>query len=237
MKKTVSLLLVALLCCCMTLSVFADTFVPSIGYKDNPDVDGEIELIDEDDKVVEKLDSECLEITPVSEAMDTPADQRSDSDKLLVEVYEQLTDGTMKLPFDESMGDMVIRDLFDASLICGDVHTDPSHVDELAKPGVYIRITFDIGVKKDTEVVVMAYVDGVWAPIESVVNNGDGTVTCVFEQICPIAFCVEEQGAEPPHTGDINGMELVFWGALMLASLAGVVAMLVIPNRKQTKRK
>lgn len=237
MKKIISLFLVAALCCCAALPAMAEEFVPSIGYKDNPTIEGEIELVDKEENVLEKLDSECLEITPVSEAIDTPEDKRSDSDKLLVDVYEKLTDGTMKLPYDETMGDMVIRDLIDASLICGEEHTDPNHVEELAKEDVYIRLTFDLGVKPETEVVVMAYVDGKWEVIETVRNNGDGTVTCVFNQICPIAFSVEADSAEPPHTGDTMGSDLLLWLILLIISFVAVVTMLVYPHRKSAKKK
>lgn len=230
MKRILSLLLVMLLCCMMVLPVSAaDGFVPSISYKDHPEVEGDPELIDKDGETVQELDGDCLKITPVSDAIDTPEAQRSDAEKLLIEVYEKLSDGSMKLPFAGDDADkMVIRDLIDASLICGDYHADPSHVDELAKPGVFIEITFDLGVDPDTNVVVMAYIDGEWTPIESVKNNGDGTVTCVFEEICPIAFCVEADAAyASPYTGDTIGDGLVFWAVLMAVSMVAIVILLV----------
>lgn len=231
-----SVIAAMLLCCAMVLPVCAaDGFVPSISYKDNPDA-GEIKLVDGDEKVLHELDSECLEITPVSDAVNTPEDERSDADKLLVEVYEKLTDGSMKLPYEgENTENMVIRDLIDASLICGNVHTDPNHVDELAKPDVYIEIVFDLGVDADTKVVVMAYVDGKWAPIYKVENLGDGRVRCVFDEICPIAFCVDAE-ADNTQTGDTIGDNLVLWIVLLVVALMAIVALQVV-RRKTSKNK
>lgn len=240
MKKIVCLFIAVLTLCAMVIPASATgEFVPSISYKDNPDVVEPPVLVDPEGEELEKLDMHCLEITPVSEAIKTKEDQRTDVEKLLVEVYEKLSDGSMKLPFEGDNADkMVVRDLIDATLVCGDVHTDPSHVEELAKPGVCIEITFDLGVEAGTEVVVMTYVDDQWNPAEKVTNNGNGTVTVIFEQICPIAFCVE-QGTEnvPPQTGDqISPLRLVFWGALLLASAAAVV-ILLIPRRKKKQSK
>ena len=230
MKKIVSLLLVAALCCCTMLSVFADEFVPSISYKDNPETEGAIELVDSAEKSLSNLEDDCVEIVAVSSVMDTPEADRTDAEKLLAEVYQKLTDGSMKLPFDASMGDMVIRDLIDVSLTCVEDH---DHAEDLAEDGTSIRMTFDLGVGKETEVVVMSYADGEWTPAKSVKNNGDGTVSCVFEHLCPVVFCVEADDATPPQTGDVNGAELALWSALMLGSLGVVVTMLVAPHRKR----
>ena len=46
--------------------------------------------------------------------------------------------------------------------------------------------------KPPVEVAVFSYVDGEWIEAVSVTNNGDGTVTVVFEDICPVAFAVKE---------------------------------------------
>lgn len=236
MKRLICMLLVLVLSVGMALPVSAlSDFVPSISYKDHPDVPKPPVLIDEEDNILHELEYPCLEITSVGEAAQTPDDEKTDADKLLLDVYKQLTDGTMSLPFAEDKAEnMVIRDLIDASLICGNTHTNPSHVEELAKPGVFIEITFDLGVEPGTEVVVMAYIDGQWAPIHSVKNNGDGTVTCVFDQICPIAFCVEEKD-DAPKTGDVAIPQLILWTVLLLGSFAAVVVLLLSKRRKSKK--
>lgn len=235
MKRVFCFLLMLALCVSMVAGVSAANFVPSISYKDKPEVKVLSELLNEEEEVIHKLEGPCLEITSVAEAAKIPVAERSESDKLLLEVYDKLTNGTMKLPFEADKAEnMVIRDLIDASLVCDDYHKDPNHVEELAKPSVYIQITFDLGVKADTEVVVMTYIDGQWAPIHKVTNNGDGTVTCMFEEICPVAFCVEEK-TESPKTGDVMIHELMLWIALMVCSFAAVVALLLTKRRRHKK--
>lgn len=241
MKKLLSLLVALTLCCGMVLPAFAEEFVPSIPYKDVPDIVDDPYIVEEDDR--EQLDKGCLEITPVSEALAVPEAERTPAEALLVEVYGKLMDGSMKLPVGGQMARArttqpeetkyyIIRDLFDASLVCGDYHIDPSHVEELAKPGVCLEITFDLGIEADVEVMVMTYIDGVWAPIERIVNNGDGTLTCLFEEICPIVFCVEDENQIPaPPTGDAQRQELLFWAFMMVATSALVILMVIFRRK------
>lgn len=235
MRRILCALLVLLLCFSLATSAFAADFVPSISYKDHPDVVDPPELVDEDEKKIEELDWPCLKITSVAEAKDTPKAERTDYEKLLLEVYKELRDGTMKLPSDKDK-DLVIRELLDATLICGDKHTNPSHVKELAKPGVYLKLTFDLGVKKNTKVVVMTYIDGEWIRVEDVANNGDGTVTCLFEEICPIVFCVEQK-SEVPKTGDVAIPKLILWVVVMVVSFVAILVLLLSRRRKSRKSK
>ena len=66
------------------------------------------------------------------------------------------------------------------------------------------------------------------------VNNGDGTLTCVFEDICPVVFCVEEDYhiGPPPKTGDEFGRKLPLWIALMVVSLIAIVVLVVLYRKK-----
>jgi hypothetical protein len=126
----------------------------------------------------------------------------------------------------------IVRDLFDASMICGRYHTDPSHVEQLERPGVYLELTFDVGVEADEEIVVMVFIDGVWTQIEEIINHGDGTLTCLFEDSCLIAFCVEDENQVPaPPTDDVNRQELIFW-LIMLVSTSALLVVMVSFRRK-----
>ena len=88
-------------------------------------------------------------------------------------------------------------------------------------------------VPASAHVTVMAYVDGEWSAIKSVVNNGDGTVTCIFEDICPVAFVVEETGnADGPLTGDAMGQNMWIWMAVMAACVAGITILLLMKRKK-----
>lgn len=218
MKKMTVFAAVLLLCLSLACPVFAaETFVPSISYKDLPVVQWPVELVDADGEPIQELDQGCLVITPVSEA-ETSAEIPADAKELLLEVYQKLSDGSMTLPGDE---DLIIRDLFDASLIC-----DDDHREQLAQEGACIELTFDLDIPAREDVVIMYYLDGTWYPAESVVNNGDGTVTCSLENLCPIAIAVSEEIYDvPAQTGDASG--ILFWTAVMLTSAAAMVLLVI----------
>lgn len=223
MKKVICALLALVLSVMLPISAFATEFVVSVGYKDHPEVDFPVDLLDEDGNKIGEIDEGCLVITSVAEVEDSdeiPEDAREE----LLEVYKQLTDGTMTLPYDED-GDYVIRDLIDVSLICTDGHKELVEQD-----GVYIEITFDLGVVSGEEVIVMVYVDGKWEEVPQVTNNGDGTVTVLFEDICPVTFSVKSDSHTPPaQTGDTSGV--VMWMGLMAVSAAALVALVVFRRK------
>lgn len=220
MRKMLSLMLAVLLCVCLASPALAakDGFVPSIGYKDGPEiVDAEM---NEEDVVA------CLVVTSIQEAEAKSTDIDQDARDLLLQVYGQLVDGSMKLPMESD--DFVIRDLVDVSFSvpCDDEHT---HKEWLAEEDTAVDITFDLGVEPDEVVTVMAYVDNKWVHVPTD-NNGDGTVDCVFEDICPVVFCVG--GSTPPaQTGDIAGQQLILWIVLMVVSLVAVVVLVVRRNK------
>lgn len=225
MKKLVCFVTVLLLCISLAVPAFAtSTFVPSIPYKDVPEIEWPVELIDEEGEIIDEIDWEHLVVTPISE-VETSTEIPEDSREELLEVYEDLTSGEMELPSDE---DLVIRDLFDASWIC-----DDGHEEELEKEGVCIEITLDIDIEPDVDVVVMVYVDGEWIPAEEVINNDDGTITVILEDICPIAIAVPQEYVDvPDQTGDNSG--IMIWVMVMIASAAALVVLLV--SRRKTAR-
>ena len=97
-----------------------------------------------------------------------------------------------------------------------------------------VSITFDLGVNKSTEVVVMVYLDGQWVEAESVVNNGDGTVTVVFEDICPVAFCVKRSAqTELPKSGDPAAENLPMYLTAMVVSAVALVVLLIWRGKKR----
>jgi len=235
MKKTLCILVALLVCTSLAVPAFAaaDTFVPSISYKDHPDAE-DFELCDPDGNEIEPIAGECLVITSVQDALNGTATGIGEKERqILLDVYQQLEDGSMKLPYKENDKDMVIRDLFDASVYC-----DDSHREELKKPGVCIKLTFDLGIAPGVTPVVMTYVDGQWVYAESVVNNGNGSITVVLEDICPIAISVRA-GQEapidpmPPKTGDEFGRQIGVWIAVMAVSAAAVVALVIVYFKKR----
>lgn len=233
MKKLICLLTVLALAMAFACPVFAaEAFVPSISDKKEPDIvpddEGVIGEIWKDDEVIDKVEGGCLVITPISEA-ETSTEIPEDAREELLYVYKELLEGDMTLPYEQDGLDpetMVIRELIDASWLCED------HPAMLEPEGVTIDLTFDIGVDADTKVYVYVYIDGVWTAVP-VINNGDGTVTCTFEELCPIAFCVAAGTGKPPvQTGD--EFNPTIWIVLLAVSAAALVAVVVL-RRKLVK--
>lgn len=227
MKKLICLLLTVMLCVALACPVLAaeGDFVPSIGEKDAPELI--IAILKENGIQVEEIPEDCLVITSVAQAASSTQIPEA-AKQLLLQVYEALNNGSMKLPYDKinpniDPDDMVIRDLFDLSWLCSD------HPEELKKEGVTLVCDFDLGVGANTTVVAMVYVNGEWVPV-SCVNNGDGTVSCEFEEICPVVFSVSDSVYDtPPQTGDDANVGL--WIALLAISAVALVG-LVFLRRK-----
>lgn len=237
MKKFVSILVALLVCCSMILPVMAaeNTFVPSITYKGGlPLVGADTNMKDKDGNPIGSKIIDCLVVTSISEAKNKSTDISQEDRDLLLDLYEKLSDGSMKLPVE---GDYVIKEMVDLSFKYDGCRKDEEHnsKDEcLRQPGVTLTLTFDLQVKKNADVVVLVYVDGEWQPIESVKNNGDGTVTCVFEDICPVLFLVDAKALEDvPKTGDQMGSDLMLWVGIMGACLVGIVAVSVAMGKKR----
>lgn len=225
MKRVFSLVIALALCMSLSISAFAaeNTFVPSITYKDGPDVTS-AELDGKDA-------SGCLIVTTLKEAKEKSTDITQDERDTLQQVYEELKNGATKLPTDD---DYVIRELIDLSFKyegCRVIEEHGHKDQKLKEEGVTLTVDFNLGVSQNDEVLVFVYIDGKWQPIESVKNNGDGTVTCVFEDICPVAFAIKQSAnIAPPKTGDMQNIGL--WVGLFTIS-AAALAILVFSRKKR----
>lgn len=232
MRKLICLLITALLCVSLVCpALAAEEFVPSISYKGTPNVvaikdqsgnDAAAAIRDAAGTVTGYVYDTCMILTPVSNAADD-AQVPAEVKKELQALYAALNDGTMKLPYGDGVKaeDMVIRDLFDVSWRCSH-----GHAAALEPNGIVFEMTFDLGVAKDATVVVMTYKNETWGEIAKVVNNGDGTVTCTFEHLCPVAISVlSETAGNPDDAGDAIGGNMHLWIALMVVSAAAVVVM------------
>ena len=236
MKKVVCFITAMMLCVSLIGFAFAADveFVPSISYKGAPNI---VEITDNqgnpaigtivnaNGENIGYLGTDCLLITPLSEA-NTSTKIPAAAKETLLSVYEQLDNGSMKLPYGEGVdGDkMIVRDLFDVSWLCQE------HPAIVAEEGVTVTLTFNVGVDADTDVVVMTYINNTWSEIVAVRNNGDGTITCVFEEFCPVAISVPVIGGNPDDTGDKSNITL--WAVLLAASATAVVVMVVMRRRE-----
>jgi hypothetical protein len=224
MKKVISLLVVLMLCLSMAVPAFAaeDDFVPSIGYKDGP----EIIKGEQDEKDV----TDCLIVTTIKEAEEKSTDITQDDRDLLLDVYDKLMNDEMTLPIE---CDYEIRDLVDVSYKYEDCRTAEGHGNKpeaLKEEGVTVTITFDMGLCPREVLEVYVYIDGQWVAVENVVNNGDGTLTVEFEDICPVAFVKTLCNAAP--TGDAARNQLGIFIGLMVVSAAAIVVILCLKGKK-----
>lgn len=242
MKRLISLALAIMFVLSVSCVAFADeeTFVPSITDKGAPEVvlddEGYIGIVlSEDDTVISKVPAPHLVITPVSEAETSELLPETARD-ILLDVYNRLNDGSMLLPtekLDENLesNEVVIRDLFDMSWICQEA--SPTHEELIEPEGVVLQMTFKVKGLGDDTIYVMTYNDGEWNPIANVVNNGNDTITCTFEHLCPVAFIVGED-IDSPGTGDIIDTNVAFWMATLAVSSVALMAVLVI-RRKEAR--
>lgn len=245
MKKLISLLAVLMLCAALLVPAYAaNEFKPSVEFKPAPEIvpvlDGEgnpalAMLVDEDGVVVDYIYEHdyCLIVTPVARAEEDPIIPESAKNTLL-DVYAKLTAGTMTLPYEKFnanlvSSNMVIRDLFDVTLLCVE------HNEILERPDVDLVVTFRLGVDADKAVYSMTYKNNDWNPIVSSDNNGDGTVTCTFAHLCPVSFSVEGEQKPPVQTGDPAGEQMNLWFILCGVAVLGVIvltAFYVTNNKK-----
>lgn len=265
MKKLASVLLVILTLFSFSLTVMAKDveFVPSITNKGAPELVVTIDengnevigyLRDANKKVIATEYSDHVVITSVSDA-ETSTEIPSEAKDLLIKVYDELSLPDTKLSDlcpeldelvkselgnDKSADDLVIRDLFDITPLCDPLKT------ELPKDGNVVDFTFKVGIDANTFISAMVYVDGAWKLVPTV-NNGNGTVTCTFEDICPVAFLVPSNASTPSDvviadgamdsnvivTGIDNISSIILWGSVMAVSLALIITLCVVSRRKE----
>ena len=220
MKKLTAILAAMLTACCLTISVSAAEFTPSVQGKEAPDVEtvqtesGEeaVALIyDESGAEVQGVTDTQLTITPVAQADEAPAEVAD----ALQAAYEQvqaagtLTDLVPEIEavVNEIEGleveNLVVRDLFDVSV--------DEETKALLDSGNSITITFQLGIGADDHVFCLHNYEGdQWELIdqERTVNNGNGTVTVTFDSLSPVAFVVENtDNAVPAGASAASGQE------------------------------
>lgn len=187
MKKIISLVLAMIMVLAMGVTAFADVFIGSTSP-----VGGVVSarIVDEKGNLIENLnDTEhCLVVTHITEVDDAHS-AVSEEIQHLVEVYNKIVKGEMSLPYAQYGygANMMIVDFYDATFICD------NHPIEIAPIGIRVELVLEANVAAGQEVCVMTYKNEKWAPIVSAVNNNDGTITCVFEDFCPIAISVGDR--------------------------------------------
>ena len=193
MKKMIRALSVVLIIAMLSVTVFADSYVPSIEQKSAMQVksvavtlaDGTKQELKTADIVVTALaDGEKL-----AKADQELLDKAYDSvlnEKSLKEAAPKLAEMLEKAKL--NVDDFVIRDLIYVQFLN----------ETLKKDGVKVTVRFDLNVEKNAQVLAMRYVPAEkdtyeWSPIamEDVTVNEDGTVDVVLDGEGPVAFLVK----------------------------------------------
>lgn len=199
------------------------------------------------DKVAKEIHESKLIITSVAKkdtSTEIPAEAKKDLDKAYEDFSAKNKKITQLIPAnvskaitetvkeeigaDKTADDLIVRDLFDVSLICDESNElliDDEH---------HLLLTFNLGVKKDEFITAIKFNPETdkWETIRSVVNNGDGTVTCEFDHLCPIAFLVERTEANSAQTGD-SSVSIYVWIAVAAAAAALIVVLIIAKNKKE----
>lgn len=255
MKKVICLILSVMFSLSLAVPAFAAVFTASVENKQAPEV---VEITDEEGNVavatlignlpegMQLVSGDFLVVTAVADA-ESSYQIPEVSQQALLEVYTGLQDGSILVPFEQldeaNAPNLVIRDLFDVSW----VDVDGNDIGKLLDAeDVFLEMTFDMKVAADAKVYVMVYKNDAWQQIQQVTNNGDGTITCVFEHLCPVAVIVEaeetvetEEIVEAANVVADSGMEtssngnMTLWIVIMAAALLTFVALLVSRKRKQ----
>ena len=245
MRKVICLLVVLLLSVSMVLPVFAAErgFVPSITYKPDPELvaitgdDGEkyIGLIrDPNGNVADYVSDGCLLITPVADIWDEEKNIQEEIKNLLQFVYDSLNDGSMEIPYEKheaglEPANMVIRDLFDIRWNCEE------HRKLMEQEGYTLELIFDLGVVADAQIFTQVYDEEAdeWYPIVSTTNNGDGTVTCVFDRLCAVAFSMPMNPVAPAPVEETTAVQpnVLPWVLALGAALLAAAGIIVVKGK------
>ena len=228
MKKMICLLTALLLCCSFAMPAFAaaDAFVPSITYKDGPEVKTA-------DLNSEKVD-DCLVVTSILEAKNKSTDIYQEERDLLLEVYDLIKKGDMDLPVDKGYEVVELVDVSFEKTDCVENETH-GHQDELNKEDVTVTVDLETSLSKNAKLKVFVYDAEAekWVEVENVKVNANGTVTCEFDILGVVMFCVEDAtGAATPNTGDMVGQNLGLWIGVMVVCVAGLAAMMFLRKKK-----
>ena len=193
-----------------------EDFVPSVGYKPIPGLTpgegGFVGGIVHPDGTVDPVDPDCFSFISVNQT-EKPAGTLIEQERVLRSVFNVMNNPNVKLSMvahrmnevaERLLGaghdadDFVIRDLFYMDLICEE------HADLFPAEGVQMKLVFDLGIDPDAIITGMVFVDGEWMPVEAT-NNGDDTVTFLFDDICPVAFLVAKEQMSSPSAGVLIG--------------------------------
>ena len=213
MKKIITILLALILSLTAAFGASATEFVPSISYKDGPEI---IEATLKGEEV-----STCLIVTTIKQASEKSTDITEEERAKLLEVYSKLESGEMKLPLKNKY---TVLELLDLSFMYEGCRENPDHKgkETAMQGGAALSVNFDLNVNANDNLKVLVCVNDEWKPVESVKINEDSTVTVSFTEICPVAFVIEEAADTPVQDNNIGTII-----AIVTAAVAAVTSIVL----------
>ncbi len=243
MKKAISLILSLVMVFGLSVSAFAaeDDFRPSVDSKDHPvivpqDFNGisfDALILDENNEVIEGIhivterrpDGEII-ITAYSEI--EVADERVNVVYMQTSYKEILSARSLKELNDLIPLGMIVRDFFDITLV--------GAYKDIFKDGKKLQIKFDIGAQLKEKLMVLTRCsdESGWEFVESVTINPDGTITVIFDKLCPIIFLTEDTGAvQSPATSDFASTAL--WSLAIIFGIGSIC--MIVASKKRARAK
>lgn len=241
MKKAISLILSLVMVFSLGVVGFAAEadFRPSVDSKDYPpivpqDYNGisfDALILDENNEVIEGIHI-VTEERPDGEIIVTAYSEKDIADERVNVVYfeasyQEILDARSLQELNELIPvGMIVRDFFDITLV--------GSYENIFKEGKKLQIRFDIGAELKEKLMVLTRCSDEtgWEFVESVTINPDGTVTVVFDRLCPVIFLTEDTGkVQSPATSDFAATAL--WG---LAIIFGIGSICMIAASKKRAR-
>lgn len=243
MKKIISLVLAIFMMFGICVSAFAADrdFRPSVDSKDHPvivpqDYNGfsfDALILDENNEVIEGIHL-VTEINSDGEIIITAYSEIEIADERVNVVYfqgsyEDILDARSLQELNDLIPvGMIIRDFFDITLV--------GAYENIFNEGKKLQIKFDIGAELSEKIMALTRCsdESGWEFVESLTINPDGTVTVIFDRLCPVIFlCEKSDFVTSPPTSDICTTAL--WA---LAAIFGIGSMcMIIVSKKRAKAK
>ena len=243
MKKALSLVLSIIMMLSIGTVAFAaeGDFRPSVDSKDHPvivpqDFNGvsfDALILDENNEAVEGIHV-VTEQKPDGQIIVTAYSEIEIADERVNVVYmqasyEEILNARSLRELNELIPlGMIIRDFFDITLV--------GAFEDIFKEGKKLQIKFDIGAQLKEKLMVLTRCSDEtgWEFVESLTINPDGTVTVIFDRLCPVIFLTEDTGAvQSPATSDFASTAL--WSLAIIFGLGSVC--MIIASKKRARAK
>ena len=243
MKKAISIILSLVMVLSLGVVAFAaeDDFRPSVDSKDHPvvvpqDYNGvsfDALILDENNEVIEGIHI-VTEKTPDGEIIVTAYSEKEIADERVNVVYfqtsyEEILDARSLKELNELIPvGMIVRDFFDITLV--------GAFKDIFNEGKKLQIKFDIAAELKEKLMVLTRCsdESGWEFVESVTINPDGTVTVIFDKLCPVIFLTEDTGTvQSPATSDFASTAL--WSLAIIFGIGSVCMVLASKKRARAK--